>query len=118
MYTTNPDDEPSNARELIDETEARAGREGGGRRFRRFWHEVGLLARMAKSVYAGEYELETPKILALVTTLGYVVSPIDAIPDVIPVLGLVDDAGVVTGTLTLLSYELIQYREWERAHAA
>lgn len=118
MHTTNPDDESPNAQELIDETEGMAGRGERGRRFRRFWHEVGLLARMAKSVYAGEYDLETPKVLALVATLGYVVSPVDAIPDVVPVLGLVDDAGVVTATLTLLSYELIQYREWELAQAA
>lgn len=35
--------------------------------------------------------------------LAYFVSPIDAIPDMIPIAGYADDAGVVMGTFQLLS---------------
>ena len=35
--------------------------------------------------------------------LAYFVSPIDAIPDAVPVLGYVDDAGVVMGTFEIVA---------------
>lgn len=103
---------------LFDEAQKRAAKGGGGRGRRGFWREVGLLARMARSVVAGDYELATPKVLLLIATLGYVVSPVDAVPDLIPVLGLADDAGVVAATIGALSYELVQYREWEITNEA
>ena len=103
---------------MFDEAEERAARGEGGHKRRGFWKEVGLLARLARSVKRGEYDLTTTQIAALIGTLAYVVSPIDAIPDVIPIIGLADDAGVVAATLSLLSYELIQYREWEIGNEA
>lgn len=86
----------------------------GRKNLRKFWKEVGLLGRMARSVAKGEYELETPQMVALVSGLAYVVSPIDAIPDFTPILGWTDDVGVVAMTVSVLGHELVQYREWER----
>lgn len=44
----------------------------------------------------------------------YVVSPIDAIPDVIPVLGWTDDSAVVLWFMTGLMRESGRYVEWKR----
>ena len=41
------------------------------------------------------------------------VSPIDAIVDVIPVLGLVDDAAVLAWVFRQVRWELDAFREWE-----
>ena len=41
--------------------------------------------------------------------LLYVISPIDAIPDIIPVLGLTDDAAVVVGAVASLGVSLMKY---------
>ena len=41
-----------------------------------------------------------------IAALLYVVSPIDAIPDVIPVLGLTDDVGIVSLAIKLLMDEI------------
>lgn len=42
--------------------------------------------------------------------LLYLVSPLDAIPDLIPVLGLTDDAGVIMAAVTSLCHELAKYQ--------
>jgi uncharacterized membrane protein YkvA (DUF1232 family) len=88
------------------------------RGFKRFLFEVGTLARMARAVAKGEYELATPKIALMLGTLGYVVSPVDALPDVIPVVGLTDDAAVVTLAVSALAYEIALFRQWEEDGAA
>jgi uncharacterized membrane protein YkvA (DUF1232 family) len=46
----------------------------------------------------------------------YVVSPLDAIPDVIPVLGWTDDTAVVLWFVTGLVRESGRYVEWERQY--
>lgn len=54
-----------------------------------------------------------PKII-LFTALGYALSPVDLIPDFIPVLGHLDDALIVP-LLAALSYRLIPAHVKERA---
>ncbi len=44
--------------------------------------------------------------LAVLFALAYLISPIDLIPDVIPVLGLMDDAGVLVLLLNI-AYKLL-----------
>lgn len=39
----------------------------------------------------------------IVSALGYLISPIDAIPDMIPVVGYTDDAGVIAAAIALVS---------------
>jgi uncharacterized membrane protein YkvA (DUF1232 family) len=46
----------------------------------------------------------------------YVLSPLDAIPDVIPVLGWTDDSAVVLWFVTGLVRESGRYVEWERRY--
>ena len=52
------------------------------------------LPNMFSAVFRGEYRLSFMTILAMVFALLYIVSPIDVIPDFIPVAGWLDD-GVV-----------------------
>jgi uncharacterized membrane protein YkvA (DUF1232 family) len=80
---------------------------------RQFLDEVFMLGRFAKATVTGEYPV-TPKTKAIVLgALGYVISPIDAVPDVLPGIGLADDAGLVAVTLTMLAFEIAGFREWE-----
>lgn len=48
--------------------------------------------------------MSTAKVIVIIGCMLYVLSPIDLIPDVIPVLGWIDDAVVGTiGVITALS---------------
>lgn len=70
-----------------------------------FWDKVQKLALSAgiKVIYAGLllfYALKEPATPAwakgvIVGALGYFISPIDAIPDIVPVAGYTDDLGVL-----------------------
>ncbi len=54
----------------------------------------------------------TAKIIAGIT-VGYALSPIDVIPDFIPVLGYLDDV-IILPALVLLTIKLIPSNVWER----
>ncbi len=45
----------------------------------------------------------------VVGALIYFITPIDAIPDIAPLIGYLDDLGVITATLKFLGSELIPY---------
>ena len=104
--------------EDFDAIDDRASSGEGGRRWRGFWREVSLLGRMARSVAKGEYHLATPQMFALFGSLAYVVSPVDAIPDPVVLIGLTDDAAVVAGTVSLMAVEMAMYRDWEMSQQA
>lgn len=51
-------------------------------------------------------------IFAILGAVLYFVSPIDLIPDFIPVLGLLDDAAVVGIALKIAQRDIDEYMEW------
>lgn len=68
------------------------------------WKSVEALYQMIKDPDAAW----TSKALAI-GSLVYLISPIDAIPDVIPVAGLSDDLAVIAGTVATLGVQLRKY---------
>ncbi len=70
--------------------------------------------RLVQAWVAGRYrEVGNDSILLVVAALVYVVWPLDLIPDVIPVLGLADDAGLLFIVARKLQDELNRFRIWE-----
>ena len=85
---------------------------------RRYIEDVKLLLSLVKDYWSGNYkEIPYWAIGATVFALLYVLSPIDLIPDFIPVVGLVDDAAVVALCLYLIEQELHDYSEWKTQNA-
>ena len=78
-----------------------------------------LLLQLVTDYFKGRYR-EVPywAIGASALALFYVFSPIDAIPDIIPVLGYLDDATVLAFCLKLVETELSKYREWRKTQEA
>ncbi len=51
--------------------------------------------------------------VALAIGIAYLVSPIDIIPDTIPLAGWIDDLLVVTAVIRLARFDLERYRRWK-----
>jgi len=84
----------------------------------RFLKDVALLISMVRDYWSGAYrEIPWWVIAAVVFTLLYVLSPIDLIPDFIPVIGLLDDAVVIALCLAMIEQDLLKYQEWKEAQA-
>ena len=80
----------------------------------KFIADVKLLFSLVNDYARGNYkEIPWWSIAAVVTALLYVLSPVDAIPDWIPVIGYVDDAMVVGVCLALIDNDLQAYKAWK-----
>ena len=80
---------------------------------------VKTLFRALEATFSGEYRGFSKKTLVALTAAAlYCVSPLDAIADVIPGLGLCDDIFVVAAALKAFAGDLRAFRRWERTKAA
>ncbi len=82
---------------------------------RRLFDDGRLLLRLIRDARRGQYRnVPVWTLSAAAFTLLYVLNPMDAIPDAIPVLGVLDDAAVVSACLALLEQDLYEYKHWRR----
>ncbi|MCE8017811.1 DUF1232 domain-containing protein [Halomonas sp. MCCC 1A17488] len=94
-----------------------------------FWDKVSHSARQAGrktlepalKMYYSAQDPSTPlwAKTAIYGALGYFISPIDAIPDLTPLLGYTDDMGVLAGALAIVAAKINdKHREQARATLA
>jgi uncharacterized membrane protein YkvA (DUF1232 family) len=77
---------------------------------RNFWRKLGGLAAQAPfaeealTIYYCAFDRRTPTYVrvALIAALAYFIDPFDLIPDVLPVIGLTDDAAVIAAATKLV----------------
>lgn len=70
--------------------------------------------RMLKAYFTGRYkEVPVATIVSIIMTLLYVFSPVDLIPDFIPVIGLLDDAAVMGACVASFGSAIKKFEEWE-----
>ena len=75
-----------------------------------FWHAVGRIASQIPfaedvlTVYYCAFDRSTPTYvrLALLGALAYFIDPFDLMPDVLPIIGLTDDAAVIAAATKLV----------------
>ena len=81
---------------------------------KRFIEDGKLLLALVKDYRAGSYKRVPYKIIAAAAfALLYVFNPFDLLPDVLPVIGAVDDATVIGACLLLLEQDLTAFRKWK-----
>lgn len=80
----------------------------------RIWEDLQTALRLSRAWSRRDYRGVTRSTIVLVVAgLLYLVSPIDAIIDAIPVLGFLDDALVLGWVFRQVRWELDAFREWE-----
>lgn len=78
------------------------------------WTTLQTLFRLIRAAVSGEYTgVPTSTVLAAVAVLIYFISPIDLIPDFIPVVGLLDDVALVAWFSLTIKTEIDKFHEWE-----
>ena len=76
---------------------------------------VPTMISLIRSYIKKEYtEIPLGTIIAIISALIYVLSPIDFVPDAIPGAGYIDDALVVTACLKLVGSDINDYQKWRQ----
>jgi uncharacterized membrane protein YkvA (DUF1232 family) len=71
---------------------------------------------MLRHYHTGAYrEIPFGSIAAIAAAIIYLVSPIDAIPDFIPIIGYFDDAAVIALCIRMLHTDIEEYRDWNNS---
>lgn len=76
-----------------------------------------VLIAMCRDSIAGKYKINKWSLSIVVGTILYVVSPVDAIPDFLPLLGWMDDVTIVGYAIKRLSSEITKYRAFTKLTA-
>lgn len=73
-----------------------------------------LLIELLKQYKSGNYKVLPWRSAASITfTLLYIINPLDIIPDVLPVLGYIDDMSVFMALYNLVDKDIEAYKEWK-----
>ncbi len=101
-------------KKLYDEVSAKADEVGDGP-FGATWRYLKAMLRLISSYANGSYrKVPTASLVMIVTAAIYFLSPIDVIPDFIPVVGYIDDALIVAFTVAAVKEDLNRFLAWER----
>ncbi|RFP66590.1 DUF1232 domain-containing protein [Hymenobacter lapidiphilus] len=96
-----------------------ASKESGDNKFKQLFSVAFTLVRLVRRYVSGDYrQVETSTIVSGLGVLLYVLSPIDLVPDFIPVVGFLDDLALISWFVSKFQGELKSFREWENTHAA
>ncbi len=81
----------------------------------RLLNDLQLLVRLLKASVSGAYTgFSVHKLVTIVAAILYLISPLDVIPDFIPVVGYADDAAVIAWVLNSIAEELKDFKSWEQ----
>ena len=78
---------------------------------------VPVLISLIRSYIRKEYpQLPLQSAIGILAGLIYVLSPVDLIPDAIPVIGMVDDAAVIAFVWKMVEADVAEYQAWRQRH--
>lgn len=78
----------------------------------KYLNDIKLYFKMLGDIFTGKYKkVPVGTIAAIVGTLLYVLSPVDLIPNFIPVIGYLDDAAVLAACLKFTKFDVEEYKK-------
>ena len=75
--------------------------------------KFGLLVRILQADKRGEFKIPTMDKVKIIGAIIYVISTIDAVPDILPIIGFGDDIGVVAYVNSKLGSLISEYEKFE-----
>jgi uncharacterized membrane protein YkvA (DUF1232 family) len=100
---------PDQLRQLIEEALTQMQKHSAA--IREIFADLQIILRLVKAWLAGDYkDISVKSIAILIGAILYFLNPFDAVPDAIPVIGYVDDVGVVAWVLKTLKDEIEKFR--------
>ena len=70
---------------------------------------------LLRAIYKGQYKMPWKTCFWTILCLVYFLSPIDVLPDIIPILGFADDGAFILFVLLLIHQELQTFRAHQTA---
>lgn len=81
--------------------------------------EIPVLISLVKAYLQKRYaKVPIGTIIAIVGALLYFLSPIDLVPDLLPAIGLIDDAAVIALALKLVHDDVTEFKSWKEENQA
>lgn len=106
--------DPEELRRLLEEAITKMGKHKGA--LKEILDDLKLIFRLLKAWITGDYrEVSLETIILLIAAVIYFLMPIDAIVDVIPLVGYVDDIAVIGFVLASVKGEVDKFRQWEKS---
>jgi len=85
-----------------------------GKNITAFREQLGIVTRLLKAYASGEYrQLPWKTLIRVIAVLIYFVSPIDILPDFLPIVGFTDDIALMLWLFSGMSDDIDKYRQWE-----
>jgi uncharacterized membrane protein YkvA (DUF1232 family) len=101
---------------VVERAEAIEERFQGSGPLQRLLEDGRLLLELVRDAQEGRYRaVPVWTLSAAGFALLYVLNPFDLVPDALPLLGLLDDAAVVSACLSLVEQDLRDYQAWKQS---
>ncbi|GAB4027173.1 YkvA family protein [Spirosoma koreense] len=83
-----------------------------------FREQLGLVTRLLKAYTSGQYRaLPWKTLIRVIAVLIYFVSPIDLLPDFLPIVGITDDIALMLWLFSGIKDDIEKFRQWEMTAA-
>jgi uncharacterized membrane protein YkvA (DUF1232 family) len=110
--------DPEKIKDVIDTAVNMIGSASTSSPFHELNDKIQALVRLVRAYIRREYRIVPWQTVVLaVAALIYFVNPFDAIPDIIPAIGFIDDAAVFTAVFASINHDLTKFMEWEKSKA-
>ncbi|WP_349409595.1 YkvA family protein [Pseudalkalibacillus sp. SCS-8] len=101
--------------EMVQNVRAKLQKDDIQESLRGFLDKIQALVRLVDRYRLGEYrEISKKSMVTVLAGLLYFLSPVDAIPDFIAGLGLIDDMAIIGYIWKTVDEELQQFLKWEK----